>query len=64
MNKRQRARAIERAMRLTWSSLQTHLPYASERRKKGDWNGKALPGFEKRAVQEYAELIFILSKLY
>lgn len=55
-----RARDIAKAIRLTWSSLKSHLPYAYE--------GEMVRGedhlFHQRAIADYAKVILILSKLY
>ena len=53
-----RAREIEKAMRLVWSSLDSHLPWTYDKRAEG---GKA---FQKKCVKEYAEILLILSHLY
>jgi hypothetical protein len=52
-----REERIERAIKLTWSSLRSHL----------EWTHKKSPEghrFHKACVQEYAETIKILSSLY
>ena len=55
--KHQREQRIERAIRLTWSSLKSHLEWTHARSSEGQ-------KFHKACVQEYAETIKILSSLY
>ena len=50
-----RAKLIERAIRLAWSSLESHLPYT--------YKGKE-QAFDRKCVAEYAEIIQILTQLY
>jgi len=51
---------IERAIRLTFDSLESHLKWTYEdKMPKGETRD-----FHKKCVQEYAEVIRILSKLY
>ena len=52
-----RAKDIERAMKLVWSSLASHLNYTHSKH----FDGKP---FHKRAVKEYAEILHLLSKLF
>lgn len=52
-----RAKDIEEAMHLVWGSLQSHLKWCH----KNSVEGKA---FEKACVQEYAQIVKLLSKLY
>ena len=52
-----RARYIERAMRLSWDSLQSHLRWTHQHSSEGT-------AFHKRCVKDYAETIAILSQLY
>ena len=56
---KERAVKIEKAIRLVWSSLESHLYYTHD--------GKQIRGenyrFHKKAVQEYSEVIKILSDL-
>ena len=56
--KQSRAEKVERAIRLTWSSLESHLPYAA-----GEKDIEK-PAFHQRCVAEYAEIIKLLSELY
>lgn len=61
--KRERSAKIERCMRLTWDSLQSHLvftysPITKKEKKDGETND-----FHKRCVREYAEVISILADL-
>lgn len=57
MNANQRARLIERAIRLAYDSLQSHLRYTYAKSSEGT-------AFHKKCVREYAEIISILVKLY
>ena len=54
---RERAKAIEKAARLAWGSMETHLPlcYRGER---------AYRTFHKKCVKEYAELLKLLASMY
>ncbi len=52
-----RAKEVERAMRLVWSSLESHLIFTHRKSTEGI-------KFHKKCVREYAELLDILSKLY
>jgi len=63
MKKKLRRKLIKRAMKLTWSSLKSHLPwaYTEEKDKK---LGKKNKHFDIKCIQEYCELLTILSKLY
>ena len=47
---------IERAIRLTWESLQSHLYWTHSKSSEGKQ-------FHKKAIREYAEIISILSEL-
>lgn len=65
MTSKQRAKKIERAIRLTWDSLESHLDYCysnslSEDKvsEEGDYQ------FHKAAARDYAEVILILTTLY
>lgn len=49
---------IERALKLIWDSLQSHLEWTYKKDKSED------PKFHKQCVKEYAELIKIISELY
>ena len=55
--KAERARKVERAIRLAYDSLQSHLQWTHKRSKEGT-------NFHKRCVKEYAEIIKLLSELY
>lgn len=59
LSKKERARKIERATKLVWDSMQSHLPYTHE-----DTGGNGNNEFHKKSVKEYAELLQILSELY
>jgi hypothetical protein len=52
-----RAEKIERAIRLAWESLESHLEYTHTPDDAG-------ATFHKRAVKDYAEIIAILADLY
>lgn len=52
-----RAKKIDRLMRLTWSSLETHLKYTHV----SSSEGKA---FHRRCVKDYAETMKLISELY
>jgi hypothetical protein len=54
MNKKQ---IIERLIRLTFDSLESHLPYTHQKSAEGR-------AFHTKCVQEYSEMIYLLSKLY
>jgi hypothetical protein len=54
--KHNKEKKIERALRLTWDSLQSHLEYTYKK----SWEGKQ---FHKKAVKDYSEIISILSEL-
>lgn len=53
MNK---AKAIERLMRLSWSSLESHLKYTYINTTEGK-------NFHRKCVREYTEMLELLSKL-
>jgi hypothetical protein len=57
MTKKERAKLIERGIRLTYDSLQSHLRYTYERHRDS-------ASHHIKSVREYAELIQILTKLY
>lgn len=57
--KQDRAEKVERVIRLAWSSLESHLSYATGRIKHID-----KPVFHRKCVKEYAEIIQIVSELY
>lgn len=57
-----KARRVEKAIKLTWSSLKSHLPWA--RTKQKGMPKKESPRFHKKCVVEYANTIRHLSKLY
>ena len=54
--KQERSYKIERAIRLTWGSLESHLDVTRDLSHDRD--------FHRKCVQEYAEVIKILSALY
>jgi hypothetical protein len=55
--KDERAKLIERAARLVWSSLESHLTWTH----KSSSEGKH---FHRRCCAEYGELMHIITKLY
>ena len=57
MKKHGRAKKYERAVRLVWDSLQSHLPYLYEKSPEG-------ASFHKKTIAEYAELLRLLADLY
>lgn len=59
MKEQERARLIERAIRLTWASAESHLRLVHERRPRNE-----SADFHKKAIREYLEILTILSKLY
>lgn len=60
MKSKERAKLIERAIRLTWSSLDSHLELTHRKAPKFVGREK----FHKTCVKDYAEMIVILTKLY
>jgi len=55
-----RKQLIRRVMKLVWGSLNSHLPYLTEKPKsKSDGGIK----FQTNCVKEYSEIIYILSQL-
>lgn len=55
--KHKRERKIDKAIRLTYDSLQSHLRYTYIKTQEGN-------KFHKNCVKEYAAIIQILSELY
>jgi hypothetical protein len=53
----ERAKKVETAMRLAWSSLESHLQYTHGRHPDGKLH-------HKKCVKEYCELLRLLSELY
>lgn len=60
----ERAKIIDEGIRLTWSSLESHLGYTHKAEPKGYQKRKLDKPFDKKCVQDYARIIQILSKLY
>jgi len=61
MTKDERAKLIDEAIRLTWGSLQSHLEWTKEgRRRKIDGSTT----FHKKCVKDYSRVMEILSQLY
>ncbi len=58
LSKKQRAKAVDKAIRLTWESLESHLHWT---RHKDKQTGS---GFHKNCVKDYAKTIKLISKLY
>lgn len=54
---------IERAIRLIWSSLESHLTYTYEKPTRVDLSRGETQKFHKDCIREYAETIKILSEL-
>lgn len=57
MKKDERAKKIERATRLIWESLESHLKYTHVKTSEGRL-------FHKKCCRDYAELLQILADLY
>jgi hypothetical protein len=55
---KERAKEIDRGIRLVWESLESHLEYTHEKHVDGDFN------HHRQCIKDYAELMVILSKLY
>lgn len=55
---KERAKKIDRALRLVWWSMESHLHWTHHYSKTLDQR------WEKKCVRDYAELIKILSELY
>lgn len=53
----QRAKEVEKIIRLAWDSLQSHLPYTRLKSSEG-------VRFHKLCIRQYAEIIQSASKLY
>ena len=56
----QKAKSRERALRLAWSSLESHLGYTHGKKGCHTCDDKA---FHRRCVKEYTELIGLIGKL-
>ena len=56
MAKKNREKDIERAIRLTWGSLESHLLWTHRKSSEGQ-------KFHKRCVKDYAETLKILAEL-
>lgn len=52
----EKAKKIERAIRLAWSSLESHLQWTHKKSSEGE-------KFHKQCLEEYAELIKILTEI-
>lgn len=57
MTKHERAKIVERVIRQSWSSLESHLKYTHSHTSEGQ-------NFHKKCVKEYVEIISDASKLY
>ena len=53
----EKARKIDRAIRLTWESLESHLAWTHKQSSEGTT-------FHRKCIKDYAEIIKILSELY
>lgn len=53
----ERAKKLERLIRLTWSSLESHLKWTHQKTSEGIT-------FHKKCVKDYSETIKLLSDLY
>ena len=58
LSKKQRAKTIDKAIRLTWESLESHLHWTSHK----DTGVKKK--FHKQCVKDYAKTIKLIAKLY
>lgn len=56
MTTEEKAKKIERAIRLAWSSLESHLQWTHKKSSEGE-------KFHKQCLSEYAELIKILTEI-
>lgn len=56
-----RAKLVEKAIRLVWESLESHLTLTHA---KIDAKTDGTHAFQKKCVKEYAELIKIIADLY
>ncbi|MDE2233420.1 MAG: hypothetical protein KGJ90_04915 [Patescibacteria group bacterium] len=57
MKKNDRAKAIEKAVKIVYDSLQSHLPYTHKKSSEG-------VRFHKQCVKDYTELIKLIISLY
>lgn len=57
-----RDRIIERLMRLTWESLESHLKWTYA--PKEDMSSKETNAFHRKCVKDYAETMHLISQLY
>jgi heme-degrading monooxygenase HmoA len=64
VKKKKRAKKIDEAIRLTWSSLESHLKWTHHRLPKNNVDKGESNGFHRNCVKEYARTIQILSELY
>lgn len=55
--KDKRSLLVGNGLRIVWSSLASHIDYTTRKSSEGK-------AFHRRTIQEYAELIKILSELY
>ena len=53
----EKAKKIDRAIRLTWESLESHLHWTHKKSSEG-------LKFHRKCIKDYAEIIKILSELY
>lgn len=60
MKKRKKAKAIRKAIKLTWDSLDSHLKWTYSKK----FPRRETAKFHKLCVKEYATTIKLLSKLY
>ena len=58
-----RAQMVEKIIRLSYDSLDTHLPYTHDC-KDGDLIRDETLEFHKQCVREYAQIIYLASRLY
>ena len=58
-----RARMVDKIIRLSYDSLESHLPYTHDC-KEGDLIRDETLEFHKTCIREYAQIIYLASKLY
>ena len=64
MSKSTREQLIERGIRLTWESLESHLLYTHKKLTPQEIKQGETHKFHKGCVRDYAETLLIFSELY
>ncbi len=64
MKKKKRSKKIKEAIRLAWSSLDSHLKWTHKRISRKEMRISGNNKFHRECVKEYARTIKILSELY